>query len=88
MSERFVDSNTASPYPPMHLGSTHTPARECKSMSGIRHEAPYLEFISFADNPDGTKHHENTREYAMVSTPLTGRTSACTSRAAGGADGR
>ncbi|MCI1211253.1 hypothetical protein [Bifidobacterium tibiigranuli] len=57
-------------------------------MSGIRHEAPYLEFISFADNPDGTKHHENTREYAMVSTPLTGRTSACTSRAAGGVDGR
>jgi hypothetical protein len=32
----------------------------------MRQEALYREFISFVNNADGTKHYENTGEYAIL----------------------
>lgn len=49
-----------------YVEDDNLPSQHLCERLGMRQEALYREFISFVNNADGTKHYENTREYAIL----------------------
>lgn len=50
-----------------YVEDDNIPSQRLCERLGMRQEALFHEFISFVDNPDGTKYYEDTREYALLS---------------------
>lgn len=49
-----------------YVEDDNIPSQRLCERLGMRREALFREFISFVNNPDGSKHYEDTREYAIL----------------------